>query len=341
MKINILLQLVDGPYGGSHQFIRVLKHYFEKHGCYEEDISKADVILFSSYQDIEEVIKCKRKYPDKIFVHRIDGPMRLYNQMNDKRDSVVYAANLYIADATVFQSEWSKQENHRFGLRKKDFEKVVINAPNPHKFNRQHRFSNSDPKIRLIATSWSSNWKKGFEIYKWLDEHLNFDRYQMTFIGNSPVQFKNIKHIPPLQSEELSLELKKHKIFITASEKDPCSNALIEGLHCGLPAVAFNDGGHPEIVGHGGVLFDRVEEIPELIERVVKDYPRYQQGIRLPDMEDVGKLYYGFIASVYEPALMGDHKPNQLSAFQRIALKRVILAWKMHAKVEWLRHRIK
>ncbi len=341
MKVNILLQLIDRPYGGSHQFIRALKQYFKKHGCYEEDISKADVFLFSSYQDIEAVIEYKRKYPDNIFVHRIDGPIRLYNRMGDKRDSVIYAANLYIADATIFQSEWSKQENSRLGLKRKHYEKVVLNAPDPDMFNRQNKFSNFGPKVRLIATSWSSNWKKGFGIYQWLDEHLNFDRYQMTFVGNSPIQFKNIKHIPPLPSEELSLEIKGHDIFIAGSEKDPCSNALIEGLHCGLPAVALNDGGHPKIVGRGGVLFDRAEEIPNLIERIVKDYSGYQQGIRLPDIDDVGKLYYDFMSSVYEAVLAGDHKPNRFSTFQGIALKRVIWAWRMSEKVVGLRQRIK
>ena len=109
MKIHILLKIVNGPYGGSHQFLRALKKYFIKKGVYEDDPKKADIILFNSCQNMTKTAKIKLKYFNKIFVHRIDGPIRLYNNMCDKRDLVTNMGNELIADGTIFQSKW--QEN--------------------------------------------------------------------------------------------------------------------------------------------------------------------------------------------------------------------------------------
>ena len=50
------------------------------------------------------------------------------------------------------------------------------------------------------------------------------------------------------------------------SQDDPCSNSLIEALHCGLPAIVLNSGGHPEIIGNAGVKFKNRKEIIEAIE---------------------------------------------------------------------------
>jgi len=87
-------------------------------------------------------------------------------------------------------------------------------------------------KVKLIASSWSNNWRKGFDIYRFLDENLDFSKYEMTFVGNSPVKFKNIKQIPPVESRDLAELLRTHHIYITASQNDPCSNSLIEALSC-------------------------------------------------------------------------------------------------------------
>ena len=209
-------------------------------------------------------------------------------------------ANKNIADATVFQSDWSRNENHRLGFPKSTVEKVIMNAALPEFFNRLGK-SEFDPKrkIRLIISSWSANKAKGFDTYSWLDQNLDFSRFEVTFVGNSPVPFQHIKHVKPLPPDQLALLLKAHDIYIAASEKDACSNALIEGLSCGLPAIALNDGGHPEIVKNGGELFDEPDQIPFLIEKIVSDYDQYQNQITLPTMEETGSLYLDFITDVF------------------------------------------
>src|SRR3546814_14910554 len=113
----------------------------------------------------------------------------------------------------------------------------------------------------------------------------------MRFIGQSPIAFLNISHIPPLTTAELTAQYRESDIFITASRNDPCSNALIEALHCGLPAIAKRDGGHPEIIGKGGALIDDVRQVPTLLEELSARYAIYRKAIRAPSLSDDGNAY--------------------------------------------------
>lgn len=300
MKTHIFFNFKADPTGGGNQFLRSLKKYLQSIQAYEEDAQLTDVVLFNSHQLAGQIAKTKLKYPDKLFVHRIDGPMKLYNTSADKRDDIVYLSNKYIADATIFQSAWSQQKNHNFGLAQNPFETVISNAPDQSIFNSNGKADfSTERKIRLIATSWSKNWNKGFESYQWLDQHLEFKKYEMLFIGRSPVEFKNIKHIPALTSKEIAKKLKENDIFIFASPIEACSNSLLEALHCGLPAIAAAGSSNPEVVGKGGEIFTSPDEIPQLLEKIVKNYTTYQANINNPSIEDVGKQYYDFIAQTY------------------------------------------
>jgi len=298
VKVHILFEFQQGPWGGGNQFLKSLKKYLNSIDAYDENIKSAQIILFNSHQCISKVAKVKFNHPEKTFIHRIDGPIRLYSRTNDKRDNIVFAANKYLADATIFQSNWSQQQNKRLGLPQKVFETVISNAPEPTIFNRyENKSFSTDRKTRLIATSWSPNWRKGFDVYQWLDENLDFSNYEMAFVGKSPIQFKNIEIISPLSSKDLAKKLKENDIFIFASPIEACSNSLLEALHCGLPAIGPNQSSTPELIGRGGETFSEPNEIPVLLEKIKKNYHKYQADISNPSIEDIGKRYYDFMLS--------------------------------------------
>lgn len=330
MKVHILFEFQQGPWGGGNQFLKSLKKYLHSIDAYDEDVKTAQIVLFNSHQCIGKVAKAKLNHPEKTFIHRIDGPIRLYSQTNDKRDNIVFAANKYLADATIFQSTWSQQENHRLGLHQKTFETVIPNAPEPTIFNRsESRLFSADRKARLIATSWSPNWKKGFDVYQWLDENLDFNNYEMVFVGKSPIQFKNIRIIPPLNSKDIAEKLKENDIFIFASPIEACSNSLLEALHCGLPAVGPDQSSTPELIDRGGETFSKPEEIPSLLERITKDYYRYQSNINNPPIEDIGKRYHDFMISV-KP----DKGKTKSSAWKScLHIQKTIIAWKISERI--------
>jgi glycosyltransferase involved in cell wall biosynthesis len=313
IKIHILFKFTEAPWGGGNQFLKALREYLRKTQVYSERPLDADVILFNSYPfDSEHLFDSAiqlKKSSDKILVHRIDGPVYHIRGRDRDVDKIIFKFNNLFADGTIFQSKWSREKNYEAGMRKAPYETIIMNAPDPNIFNRKGKRQFNDNKVKLVATSWSGNIRRGFEIYQYLDEHLNFNRYEMTFVGNSPIEFKNIKWIKPVPSRELAGILKEHDIYITASRNDPCSNALIEALHCGLPVVARNDGGHPEIVGEAGAFFDDENSVIEAVERVAQNYVHYQAKINLPNLDEIGQRYYEFALGIYKGFSNGKYHP--------------------------------
>jgi glycosyltransferase involved in cell wall biosynthesis len=332
VKICILYNFIEGPWGGGNQFLKALRDFYKEKGYYSESPKEAQCIIFNSHQCLDEVFSAKNKYPEKLFIHRVDGPIYYVRGKDRPVDKSIYLSNNLIADGTVFQSKWSRDKNYELGIKRSPYETIIMNAPEPSIFNREGK-RKPDKKLRLIATSWSGNVRRGFDIYRYLDDHLDFSRYEMTFVGNSPVEFKNIKWIKPVPSQELAGILREHDIYITASRNDPCSNALIEALHCGLLAVARNDGGHPEIIGKAGALFEDEEGAIDAIDKVAQNYMYYQTQIKLPTIDEIGQRYYDFALSIYQDYSNGDYHPRHLNLLNLMRFRINAAYWKNQTKL--------
>ncbi len=314
VKIHILFPFQESPKGGGgNQFLKALKDRFLAAGIYEQTPEKADVILFNSHHDLRRVFCLKKKFPEKVFIHRIDGPIQLYRGKDKAIDNLIFTTDKLLADGVIFQSNWSREENRKLYRHFAKYEAVIFNAPDQNIFNKSAKKEfNPKAKIKLIAVSWSANLKKGFEIYKYLDTHLDFRKYEMAFVGNSAVVFKNIKLEKPVPSKELALILKRHDIYITASQSDPCSNSLIEALSCGLPAVALDNGGHPELVQKGGEIFAGKEDILQKIEKVANNYRHYQLCLPEFSLQKVSQQYFDFAKQIFNDTQNGYYFPRQV-----------------------------
>ncbi len=313
---HIAFPTTDAPTGGGNQFLRALGRELGRRGQIAADGARADVVLFNSYQEVPAAVTLRRANPDAVFVHRVDGPMRLYNRPDDPRDGLAMEANALIADATVFQTRWCREANRELGWAASGPEAVIGNAADPNVFRRRAARLPAG-RVRVIATSWSSNPNKGFDAYSWLDSNLDFARFEMTFVGNSPVGFASIRSLAPMDSPGLAAELGAHDVFLTASRKDPCSNSLIEALTIGLPAVARADGGHPELMGGGGLLFADHAEIPGLLECVAREYETFHAGISVPSIGTIADDYDAFARELVDMRRAGRleaRRPGLLAA---------------------------
>lgn len=300
-RIHIAFPIPEGPAAGGYQFLRTLRDALRRENAYADMPDDADATIFNSYQAIPAALELKRRLPKLAFIHRVDGPIRLYNRMDDPRDALVARANTLLADGTVFQSTYSRESNAQLGFSPAGPVDVITNTADPLIFAPRPPGQPQD-RLRLVATSMSANPNKGFDDYTWLDRNLDPARFEMSFVGNSPVGFANIRMLPPQSPHDLAAILRTNDVFVTASRKDPCSNSLCEALVVGLPAVALRDGGHPELVGSGGVLFDRIGEVPALLEKIRTEYGTYAAAIRRPSAADIARAYIGFAERVLSGA---------------------------------------
>jgi glycosyltransferase involved in cell wall biosynthesis len=299
IAIHILGEFKDAPWGGGNQFLKALRNFFKLMECYTDRMQDADVIIVNGHQwgpYLNDIYKIKKRNPSVVILHRIDGPMSIVRgEDNQIIDIAIARFNKYFCDGTVFQSRWSKCHciNNGFGHLK--FNEIILNAPDQNIFYKSNELKVELKKIRIVTTSWSKNWKKGFDILIYLDKNLDFTKYDLTFIGNTPVSFKNINCIQPLPSHELAQALRQHDIFLQTSQMEACSNSLIEAINCGLVPVARNNSSHPEIVGEGGVLYEGIEDAIEAINLAFLNKNNYLKKVNENIfMGKVGAAYKNF-----------------------------------------------
>jgi len=291
------------PYGGGNQFMMALRIALKQQAVrvvVNRMSEEVDVHLCNSaWFDVSLFRKALQKRRIRM-LHRIDGPISLYRGADAGEDKQVYALNREFSSATIYQSGWCFERSLALGY--DPVRPLVIhNGVNGKIFYPSGRSTlQPNQKIRLVATAWSDNPRKGKSIYQWLDERLDFDRYTLTFVGRIDAAFRNIRHIPPQTSQNLARILREQDIYLTASENDPCSNALLEALACGLPALYFDSGGHGELTGFGGLPFDGPEHLLMQLERLVNHYDGFKAGIWVESMEDIAAKYLAAIREVMD-----------------------------------------
>ena len=281
------------PTGGGHQFLRALMGEFERRGLSVElnRISPGtSVCLFNSFNfDFRRLRRFARS--DVRFVHRVDGPIATYRGFDDGTDADIAAINRELADATIVQSRYSLDAHRALGIELAD-PRLVLNTVDPSVFHPPAEHERlAGRRVRVIATSWSDNPNKGSDVIAWLDAHLDPDRYELTFAGQTGETFRHVRALGALPTEAVAAELRRNDVYLAPSRNDPCSNALLEALACGLPAVFRASGGHPELVCEGGLPFDEPDEVPAVLDRLVTELDERRAAIRVAPLTDVADRY--------------------------------------------------
>ncbi len=224
-------------------------------------------------------------------VHRVDGPIGVYRGFDDGTDARIQKVNAELADATVLQSRYSLEKHRELGIELRD-PVVVPNTVDPAIFHPpERREPRAGGPLRVIASSWSQNRRKGAEVLAWLDREVDPAVVTVTFVGQTEGRFERVRHVAPVDSHGVARLLREHDVYLAASRDDPCSNALLEALACGLPAAYLRSGGHPELVGDAGVPFDSPEELPSAFDRLAADLEGYRSKIALPSLGEVADAY--------------------------------------------------
>ena len=281
------------PYGGGNQFLLALVGLLRTRGVSVEVnrvSGRTPACLYNSFNfDFARLQRFART--GVRMVHRVDGPIGVYRGFDDGTDRRIEAINLQLADATIFQSRYSLDKHRELGL---DLRHPVVipNAVDPTIFYPPTAREPLDGRrLRVIATSWSDNPRKGAAVLSWLDRRLDFDSFELTFAGRTEEDFRSIRVVDALPSRPLAALLRGQDAYLAPSLDDPCSNALLEALACGLPAAFRRSGGHPELVGDGGLGFDDVEELPRVLAQLRDELEQRRAAIRLPSLADVATRY--------------------------------------------------
>jgi len=293
--VALFHEFSPSPAGGGNQTLRAIMGELERRGVRVETntiSATTRAVLFNSFNfDFERLQLLARRTSGVRWVHRVGAVTSFYRGFDDGTDARVRDINRQLADATIAVSQATIEMYRRIGIELVE-PRVIHSGCDPQIFHSGGRVPfGRDRKIRLISSSWSDNPRKGAATYRWLEQHLDWDRYDFTFVGNTPTPFERIRHMPPISSHALADLLRQHDVFVTAAENDAYSNALVEALSCGLPALYLDSGGSAEAVKEAGFAFHDREQIPALLDRLVGEYEERQAAISLPSLEEVTDQY--------------------------------------------------
>jgi glycosyltransferase involved in cell wall biosynthesis len=284
---------LPAPSGGGHQFLHGLLGELRRRGVVVEENRLSEdtpACLFNSFTFDEH--RFRRFVREGVrMVHRVDGPISVYRGTDDGTDARIAALNASFAQATVFQSRYSLDRHRELGL-ELVAPVVIPNAPDPSVFHPpEHREPLDGRRVRVVATGWSTNPNKGAAELARLDEGLDPDRFELTFVGRPPAVLRRARVVPPVGSAEVAEILRRSDLYVTASRHEACSNALLEALACGLPAAFVRSGSNAELVGGAGIGLDGPEDVTEAVERLAGELDERRARIAVPVLSEVADQY--------------------------------------------------
>lgn len=275
MKISINMKEISGPWGGGNNFYKSIKS-FAKFSDVEIvnhlSDSNIDLVLIicnlnsstsASYSVREALNYCKEK--DIPIVQRINECDERKNTKNVNLEIIEISKKV---DKCVFVSDWLKDQI--FGDIEKNKKLTIRNGANNLIFSKKKITHSKKKKINIVTHHFSNNISKGYDIYgelnKILEDDIMSKKFHFTIIGNHPknLNFNNTTLIKVMTTSEISEELKKYDLYITASINEPGPNHVVEALSSGLPVLYLNSGSMEEYVSEFGVKFSKKNFVSKL-----------------------------------------------------------------------------
>lgn len=293
--------LLTDSWGGANQFLGQLASYLVERGfevTYELDPLVTHIFILDVRPivtctfTIEEAEKFKKQFPQVKVIHRVNNCDQKYTKEELLRPEVgvdrqVIEMTQWV-DQSIFISEWLRDYFGKKGFPKTVSQPVITNAADDRCFYRQSKGWSLNEPMKIVTHHWSDNWLKGYKVYQEIDEMIasgELSGIELTIIGRWPkeIQWKASTTFGPMQGMELADELRKHHLYVTASQYEPGGMHFIEGMQCGLPVVFQKDGGGIcEVARRAGIEFDKDvrgallqarEQYATLREKVLRDAP--------------------------------------------------------------------
>ena len=303
MKIYINRQPRFGPWGGGAKTVNKLAELL---------LSKGHTVLYNLQENID-VIFCFDPRPNAfgesinhLYAYREKSPKtKIVQRVGDLgthskphlTDLVRYCLNK--SDYFIFPSQWSKEW---IGFQGKNCD-IIDNAPMKIFYNNRNTNLQLGDKIRVVTHHWSTNPKKGFDVYQKFEEWCKDKDISFHYIGQLPsgVNFNN--YIQPISAAELSQELPKYDIYLTASEEEAGANHVLEAMASGLPVVYRKSGGSIDnYCNYYGEKYSEFDDMIEKINKVTKNYSKSKQRVLeyTKTNDFVIDEYHRIIKQVYE-----------------------------------------
>jgi len=266
MKIYLNRKPVEGAWGGGNKSVSLLASMLMRRGhevIFDLIPGKIDLIFCFDPRPNEKG-EWYQNFLDYKSVQNVPILQRVGDVGTHSKPDLtkLVMQSTQLSDFVFFPSEWAKNYiDHA-----KDNFKIVRNFPMS-KFYKKRCEEGVHTPFSIATHHWSTNPKKGFETYRFLDEYCLNSRHKFTYAGRKPdhVNFQN--WVPPLEDEEIVEFLSCHNVYLTASEEEAGANHVQEAMAAGLPIIYKVGGGSiDEYVGDAGISFKNQQDLFRILE---------------------------------------------------------------------------
>ena len=306
----ILFDTIDSPTGGGNQFLKALALEVRTlgHRVTSRPTPSTQAVLLNGFnyasgkplrvrqvaqlrqtgrmsflgEPVPIWMQLQRARQGPVLIHRVDGVPELVRGHKGRADYVQTAVNR-LADHTIFQTDYCRTSFAQHCGITPSSSSIINNAVDPGIFFSDLGADPPNGTLRLIAVSWSPNRRKGFDT---LAEISRLPGVELTFVGNwcTEVDPAHVTLAGTHDSKGVSGILRASHAMVHAAWEEPCSNAIVEAMSCGLPVIYRDSGGNRELAGEYGVALTEdlgadVENLrtkyADLRVKALQDRPRF------------------------------------------------------------------
>ena len=286
MKIHLLYEFQDAPWGGLNTFFR---NFFEIASS-DPNVTvvpcgnAADIVLTQgSMRSPRKILKgyqllnaaCGRSLDSPLgritrkknakVVFRVDGLKRIYTreEKGTAADNRLIK-NISNADAMVYQSEYSKECFSNKGILLPEKNTVITNGANSFGHKADRKALAKIRRLRLVSSSWSTNNNKGFST---IAEFSCSEQASIVHIGRWPRKTdpKKVKVLGEKHYREIPKILADFHYLLFPSRNEACSNTVVEALCVGLPVLYQPTGGTAELCANESYGIRLPEDLSEIV----------------------------------------------------------------------------
>jgi hypothetical protein len=266
MRIYLNRKPVDGAWGGGNKSVSLLASTLRERGhdiIFDLVPGKIDLIFCFDPRPNEKGI-WYQNFLDYKSVQNVPVLQRVGDVGTHSKPDLtkLVIQSTQLSDFVFFPSLWAKDH---IGYSNENF-KIVRNFPMA-KFYLKRCTKKINFPLSISTHHWSTNSKKGFETYRFLDGYCQNSSHSFTYAGRKPddISFKN--WIPPLYDEQIVDFLTCHNVYLTASEEEAGANHVQEAMAAGLPVIYKSGGGSiDEYVGDAGICFKSTSDLINILE---------------------------------------------------------------------------
>lgn len=319
MKIYVNRKPIEGPWGGGVKTLAACIQAFKaaKHEVTFTLTSDVDVVFCVDprkgsekdqlgFDEIADFIVKNASASKRIKLVQRVGDIGSHGKPELTK---LVVQSTQFSDCVIFTSQWALDQVERLGRTMNVVHQnqwhIVRNAPLSMFHESKHVKATLPVNISFVTHHWSMNEKKGFTFYSQFQNWAKENGHTFTFIGRKP-EGCNLHVLSPMTAKELTAELPKYDVYVTASEAEAGANHVLEAVACGLPIIFSTAGGSiPEYCKNFGVPFNgTVESFASALKDLRGDLKRVKKSIISYDrtVDDVAQVYLSVVEGVLRNA---------------------------------------